>query len=199
MDRIGEHETSTGSSLRSTSPSNQLPLAPARGPADCWTKMALSAAQSRNRKTDNASGKILVTIRRAQTRTVLLHERLARPNPTQQSQGAQVTRSALPLFVCSILQVSGGWEKQNSPFLSEPPAASVAEASAPVVEDTVGKRAAAGAAAGATAGSAAEGERHRQFENLLALLWAVSASLVPTTASPSRAGLDGPRMRPRPP
>ena len=66
---------------------------------------------------DRKNGKILVTIRRAQTRTVLLHERLARPNPTQQSQGAQVTRSALPLFVCSILQVSGGWEKQNSPSL----------------------------------------------------------------------------------
>ena len=44
---------------------------------------------------DRKNGKILVTIRRAQTRTVLLHERLARPNPTQQSQGAQVTRSAL--------------------------------------------------------------------------------------------------------
>ena len=37
VDRIGEHETSTGSSLRSTSPSNQLPLAPLV-PADCWTK-----------------------------------------------------------------------------------------------------------------------------------------------------------------
>ena len=44
---------------------------------------------------DRKNGKILVTIRRAQTRAVLLHERLARPNPTQQSQGAQVTRSAL--------------------------------------------------------------------------------------------------------
>ena len=35
---IEKHESSTGSSLQSTSPSNRLPLAPLV-PADCWTNM----------------------------------------------------------------------------------------------------------------------------------------------------------------